>query len=110
MHSGRILCSHLVDLWTPGQAGSPEKAILEEMESLKAALAVERAYQPGNRVLVETGENGPVIPGEVTAIEQRETDRLLRVSFLDGYCWRPQDWTPDHTVAITERSDGASAG
>lgn len=110
MPSRRILCSHLVDLWTPGQAGSPQKAILEEIEALEAGLAVEHAYQPGSRVLVETGADGPVIPGEVTAVEQRETDRLLRVSFLDGYRWRLQDWTPDHAVAITERSDGASAG
>jgi|GEM_PF-1909835 len=109
MASGRVLCSHLIDVWTLEQSGKPVKGVLEEMGALKATFSTESTYAVGTRVLLETGAGGPVIQAQVKRIEEREDDRLVEVDFLDGYRWRLRDWTPDHALAIGPRGEAAKA-
>lgn len=99
-----------MDVWIPIHSDAPEKAVLEELSALEAIVAVERSYPPRSRVLIETGPDGPAIPGEVSTVEERETDCLIRVVFRDGYRWTSEDWTPDHAIKISESSSGAAAG
>ncbi|MCB1019344.1 MAG: hypothetical protein KDC27_05415 [Acidobacteria bacterium] len=108
MDSGRVLCSHLVQVRIDGAERAPEWANLEELDAFGAVLGSEREWPTQVEIVIET--EGFRAPAFVQSCRRRETDHALVVEFTGGFRWDPEAWRPDHAYAAPAQTKSAKAG